>query len=125
MKAKLDEATATLARVCAPPPACTVIAKHNGRKKKAHDALVDGKDAPPQMWRTRCGRPFADWVFTRHADISEFPEDYICRACFPGRPDERLAGVAAAAERDAAQLSSSGDSSSDTEDPDHDTDESD
>ena len=110
LRARMDEATAVLARVCAPPPACKIIAKHNGRKKKAHEAMVDGTDAPPQQWRTRCGRPFADWVFTRHADVAEFPEDFICRACFPGRPEQQAPELAAPEHH-----SSSGDSASDTE----------
>ena len=57
------------------------IARYDGRRVKLHVARADGVHLLPHLWRTRCGRPFAAWTFTRHADAKDFPEDARCRKC--------------------------------------------
>ena len=44
------------------------------RAPKLHKVLVDGADVLPSLWRTRCGKRFGLWQFTRLANCNNMPE---------------------------------------------------
>ena len=62
-------------------PANEPIELEIGKRVKLHAAAADGVHLLPHLWRTRCGRPFARWTFTRHSTAADFPVDVHCRRC--------------------------------------------
>ena len=57
----------------------------NSSTKKWHRVLVGGTAAPPALWRTHCGWPFATATFSLHSEGPTGVQGtkHICGTCFP------------------------------------------
>jgi hypothetical protein len=86
LEARIASVSADMVQRVVAEPDRIIIARVARRYKyKVHTAFGNDFQAPPADWKTKCGRSFGLWNFTRHERIDEFPADARCRFCF-GRP---------------------------------------
>ena len=89
LEARIASVSADMVQRVVAEPDRIIIARVARRYKyKVHTAFGNDFQAPPADWKTKCGRSFGLWNFTRHERIDEFPADARCRFCFGGLPQE-------------------------------------